>query len=114
MKQFVVNHKTYAMGLGNPQFEEFHLPSKTIPGMTLSLKQLLERYTKGQDVTTFTPSYNDDPDIPAGIEKMDKFEQLDLARDIRAGIDDFRRKKETPKSVPAPSVPGVQIETPDA
>jgi hypothetical protein len=32
-------------------------PSQTVPDMTLSLQELVERYTRGQSVATFTPVY---------------------------------------------------------
>jgi len=42
----------YLMGLG----ETNTLPSLTVPDMTLPLKTLVERYTRGQQITTFEGS----------------------------------------------------------
>lgn len=95
--------------------EHFKRPSLTVPGQTLSLKQLLDRYVKGQDVDVFTPQYSEDPDIPDNLEKMDTLEKLDLAQNIRRGIKSFREQivenfKNAPK--PEPSQPGVPTEKP--
>jgi len=65
--------------------------SKAIPGMTLPLKTLVDRFVRGQNVTTFEPVYLGDEEFP-DVERMDPMERLDLARDIRDGIDEVRRK----------------------
>lgn len=64
-------------------------PSMTVPGQTLSLKELLLRYTRGQDVQVYQPVYaGDDPDFPDHLEYMDPQERLDAARSIQGAIYD--------------------------
>lgn len=78
---------------GEPIGEIFTMPSKTVPGMTLGLPELLERYVRNPDsVARFTPVYSDDDDIPDNIERMDEMERIDLARDIKQGIGEFQQE----------------------
>lgn len=56
--------------------------SLTVPDQTLSLKDLLARYTRGQDVVSFTPIFNGDSDLP-DPSRMDALERLDYARHIK-------------------------------
>jgi len=76
--------------------ERFTLPSKTVPNMTLSLKELLERYVRGQDVSVFDGSYDADDDMP-DISRLDQMERLDLARNIRAEIDHYQKNAVDPR-----------------
>lgn len=67
--------------------------SKTIPEMTLSLRELLERYTRGQNIEIFHPTYlGEDDEMPdmSVIGRMTPQERLDLAREIREKIEDYR------------------------
>lgn len=67
--------------------ETFTQPSLTIPDQSLSLRDLLERYVMGQNVEKFATVYNGDEDlVPLGIDRMDKMEKTDLARNIRKQI----------------------------
>lgn len=65
--------------------------SATIPGQTLSLKELLTRYTRGQSIETFTPVYDEGyyPDT----SRMDKLDKLDLARQLKTSIEDIQKRK---------------------
>lgn len=75
-----------------PVGKTFTLPSETVPGMTLSIKELLARFVRGDNVTTFDPVYTDDPDIPDNLERMDPMERLDYARSLRQGISDAQQR----------------------
>lgn len=67
-------------------------PSLSIPGQTLSLEELIRRYTRGQSVETFAPVYHGDDDlIPVNWERMSEMERLDLSREIKGHLDDARR-----------------------
>lgn len=90
------NHRTY---------ETNGKPSLTIPGQTLSLKVLLERFTRGQHVETFTPVY-DDGQFPPEIERMDKLDKLDYARQLREGIAEVQNRATRPK--PSPTKPAAE------
>lgn len=70
------------------------LPSLTQPEMTMSLKELLNRYTRGGQVATFTPVYQDHEDFDDSpeLEKMDAPEKLQYALDIKMGIKQKQRQ----------------------
>lgn len=92
----------------------FTLPSLTIPGQSLSLKDLLERYVISGTTEMFNAQFTgeDETDIPDNLEKMDKMEKIHLARELRLGIEDAREKlheqskkqtaKDAPKSTDGP------------
>lgn len=82
-------------------------PSQTRPEMTLSLKTLLERYTRGGHVATFSPVYtgsgefDDNPEF----EKMDALEKLQMAKSIKDSIKEFQDRppiKTEPKKAKEP------------
>lgn len=117
MKRFVVNHKQYAAGLGNAFFEPGGGVSLTVPGMTLSLFDLVARYTRGGYVSTFTPQYTgEDTLVPDTLERMTEQERIDAARVLKDSIEIERdrlstRIKERSK-LAIPTVPGVPLDTP--
>jgi len=74
--------------------EVFTLPSLTIPGQSLSLKTLLERYVKGGAVAVFPPVYSDDPLIPDDLERMDEIERIEFARGIKTALHNARSRKD--------------------
>jgi len=90
MKYGCSNRCNYSV-TGNVEGEKFTLPSLTIPGQTLSLKELLEKYVRGQDVTVFEGVYNDD-DIPDNLELMTEIERIDAARNLKDAIDVERER----------------------
>lgn len=65
-------------------------PSQTVPDMTLSLQELVSRYTRGQSVATFTPVYYGEEEEFADVSRMDPLERLEYARYIREKIADTR------------------------
>jgi hypothetical protein len=65
-------------------------PSQTVPDMTLSLKELVERYTRGQSVATFTPVYYGEDEEFADVSRMDPIERIEYARFIREKIAESR------------------------
>jgi len=83
----------------NPQhYETPTMPSETVPGMALPLEEILRRYVRGENVTAFVPQYSDDPNLPDGIENLSEIERLDMIRDIKEGIEQFRsRPKKQPE-----------------
>lgn len=64
-------------------------PSLTVPDMSLPLKTLLERYTRGGTVATLTPVYNGEEEYPE-LEKMDKIQKMEALKATKAEIDDIR------------------------
>jgi len=65
-------------------------PSQTVPDMTLSLQELVERYTRGQSVATFTPVYYGEDEEFADVSRMDPVERIEYARFIREKIAETR------------------------
>lgn len=77
-------------------------PSLTVPGMTLSLKQLLERFVRGESVTTFQPVYlGDDSDMP-DLSRMDTIEKIEMAAEIKAAIRHHQNRPKPPQEAPPP------------
>lgn len=77
-------HINNAFNYKGSKKEVFTLPSLTIPDQTLSLKDLLARYVRGQDVPTFEPVYIDDETgVPVNFEKMTIQDRLDLAKEVK-------------------------------
>jgi acyl-CoA reductase-like NAD-dependent aldehyde dehydrogenase len=65
-------------------------PSQTVPDMTLSLQELVQRYTRGQSVATFTPVYYGEDEEFADVSRMDPIERIEYARYIREQISTAR------------------------
>ena len=61
-------------------------PSQTVPDMTLSLQELVQRFTRGQSVATFTPVYYGEDEEFADVSRMDPIERIEYARFIREKI----------------------------
>lgn len=112
MIDYVVNHyAAIRMNLKNTPYEKAGGVSMTVPGQTLSLRTLIDRYTRGIDVDMFTPQYDEDDIIPDGLEYMTEIERKDMARELSEVVSDLRsgsrsRKVET-DAKPAPgAAPG--------
>lgn len=79
---------------GSAAYETPEGESKTVPDMTLSLKELVNRYTRsGQigEVAAFEPVYDGDIEVPH-FERMTPQERLDFAKNLKASIAETRRK----------------------
>jgi len=50
----------------------------TMPGMALTIRQVRDRFQRGQGVEVRNGVYN--PEMPAGIEYMDRLDRIDAAR----------------------------------
>ena len=66
----------------------FNSPSLTVPGQVLSIKTIAERFRRGQGIQSYTPSYN--PDIPPGIENLNKLERIDALRYAAKNVQNIR------------------------
>lgn len=95
MKDFIVTQLTFQEGYRNSIAEpRMTLPSQTVPGMTMSMRELVNRYVRGEPVPTFTPQYNADSDIiPDNLERMDVQEKLMLAKNVRDAIQTERSRR---------------------
>lgn len=65
-------------------------PSQTVPDMTLPLKELIKRHTRGQTIPTLVPQFDlEDGEIDftlPDLTKMNKFEKIELLENIRYEI----------------------------
>lgn len=61
------------------------LPSLTMPDMALSMRQILERFARGQSIPQNNTAHYSEEDLTE-FEKMDKFEKMDAAAMIREDI----------------------------
>lgn len=69
------------------------LPSSTVPDMSLSLRDLLDRHARGGKVKTFEPVYADETSsIPVGLENLDKFDRWSLSKQLGDFIEVERGK----------------------
>lgn len=71
-------------------YETSKLPSKTVPNMTLSIKELVERYIRGENVTVFEAQYTGEDELidTTGMSEMD---MLDASRQIGEYIKDTQQ-----------------------
>lgn len=74
---------THANFVFVPKKDEPRKPM-TIPGQVLPVRKILDRYRRGQSVTTFSSGY--EPHLPAGVENLDKIERIELARKMQAEV----------------------------
>lgn len=62
------------------------LPTLTVPDQTMSLRDMLLRYSRGQSVPTFEPIFDGDEDFP-DISRMSKIELEELRQDVLGEIE---------------------------
>lgn len=99
MRTIKVTRSNYAEEILADQSEWTERPkgeSLTIPGQTLPLRTLLDRYVMGGNVEVFPPVYlgEEETDIPDDLERMDPFEKLEMARELRQSIADAQLGKQ--------------------
>lgn len=87
---------------GPQSYEVITGPSLTVPDQNLSMRELLDRYVRGEHVEVFTPVFSDDNDLPDGLEHMTELERIDMSRDVTNFIDTHRNKKKPPALVSEP------------
>lgn len=103
-------------GVANPKGEVNAEHSLTVPNMTMSLEELLKRYTRGEQVSVFEPVFNGDEDFP-DVENMDVLDRIDLLNQVKVGVNDLRddieRKRKLPKVDPLVVTPPTPDPGPD-
>lgn len=87
-----------------PPGQVFTEPSLTQPDQSLSLKTLISRMVRGQDVTSHQPVFTDDP-MMMEIAKMDAVERTQMAREVRSYVRKGVAPPPDPDPVPAPPAP---------
>lgn len=70
MKNFYKTKNTYKVSVGTTITE----PSKTVKGESMTIKELLVRFSNGMPLTQKTPVYFDEPDL----EKINRFFRPDV------------------------------------
>lgn len=98
----LINQHTYKDFPDHRKYEMNGKPSKTVPGQSVPLRQLVERYVRGQEVPVFEPSYDEHGHLPDNLETMSRFDKIDLARQIRESIQEHQNR---PKPEPKPTKP---------
>lgn len=106
MSNYINNFRNYNWEDHLPQSSI--LPSKTVPGQDMPIKELVDRYVRGQNVETFTPTYTDE--IDPQYFKMDKQDAAMAARTLARTIEIERQRVQAKKE----PVPGKQIDLEEA
>lgn len=78
-------------------------PSMTIPDQTLSMKDLVDKYIRGEHVEVFQGTYSDE-DF-SEFDTMDKMEKLEYARQVGEVIQEIQYNANKPKPKPVPPAP---------
>jgi len=71
-------------------------PSKTVPGQTLSLEELLRRHVRGENIQSYEPVYTAEP-LYDGIENLNTLDKMDYLNEVKSAI-----KQVQAKPTPAP------------
>jgi len=92
-------------------------PSLTQPDQTMSLRDMISRYARGQSVPTFEPVYDGDQDMP-DISRMSKIELEELRQDVLGEIQyqrfELNRKKELAAAAEAAEIKAAKESKPAA
>jgi len=64
------------------------LPSKTVPGQDMSVRELLQRYVRGEVLSGPEPAF--DEEFDSSLSRMDAQDKIMLARQVRQGIRQFQ------------------------
>jgi hypothetical protein len=67
-------------------------PSLTVPDQTMSIRTILERYSRGLPVTGFTPYYDEEDDLP-DPRTLDLAERQELAEKYSQEIENVKSRK---------------------
>lgn len=73
----------------------------TQPDQALSISQILSKFAQGHPLPDNAQLYNDEDFTE--IEKLDQFEKLDLAKQLRNDIQEFQNNPPKPKPTNSPS-----------
>lgn len=74
------------------QGEVNQLPSMTIPDQTMSIRTIVDRYTRGLPVTGFTPVYEGEEFIP-DPKTLDLTERAELAEQIKQEVESIKSRQ---------------------
>lgn len=74
------------------QYEVNTLPSMTIPDQTMSIRTIVDRYTRGLPVTGFTPVYEGEEYFP-DPKTLDLTERHELAEQYKAEVASIKSRQ---------------------
>lgn len=97
------------------RYEKNTMPSQTIPDQSLSVKQILERYTSGRPIgNVYTPIYDgEDFDMP-DPRTLDLAERQELAQEYKDELRDIEeRRRQKPQPTPSPEPEPTPDPTPE-
>ena len=85
--------------------EHFKKPSLTVPDMSMTITELVTRYTRGQNIKVLSPSWYESedkiPEFDGHIDKLDKFEKMDLAKktaeEIKTTTESIKKRRKSAK-----------------
>lgn len=69
--------------------EKFTKPSETVPDQTMGIREILDRFTRGQKVQTLKPVWYDENNISefeGHFDKMDRLERIDYLKEVKQSI----------------------------
>jgi hypothetical protein len=95
------NLKRYIMKVKNSlnyeyteeQGEVSYLPSMTIPDQTMSIRNIVDRYTRGLPVTGFTPVYEGEDFYMPDPRTLDLVERQELADQVKEEVESLKSRQ---------------------
>jgi hypothetical protein len=69
------------------------LPSMTIPDQTMSIRTIVDRYTRGLPVTGFTPVYEGEDYYIPDPKTLDLVERHEMAEQIKQEVESFKSRQ---------------------
>lgn len=77
----------------NKDYEVNTLPSLTIPDQNMSIREIIDRYSRGLPVTSFTPVYEgEDFDLP-DPKTLDLVERHEMAQKIKEEVASIKSRE---------------------
>lgn len=75
------------------QGEVNSLPSMTIPDQTMSIRTIVDRYTRGLPVTGFTPIYDGEEFYMPDPKTLDLVERQELSEQIKQEVEGLKSQQ---------------------
>lgn len=85
--------------------EKQTLPSKTVPDQSLSIKELVERYIRGENVKVFNGTYAEEGEELFDTTGMTEMDMLDLARETAEYIKEAQTPSKKKLAAPTQQAP---------
>ncbi len=69
------------------------LPSMTIPDQTMSIRKIVDRYTRGLPVSGFTPIYDGEEFYMPDPKTLDLVERYEMAEQIKQEVEGLKSRQ---------------------